>query len=237
MRKKSLIAVAIAAALVAMPVVAGAGSPGDYDNTDASTTTTQSTTTNAGVASGTTVTVPSAPVVQVAANGEKTTVAAETKDATGTTVGLVTDTVTSTGVPVTSNAAGELVIGNVTVGVATGEAETAGLPEETKTVIQRLNSSEAASSVLPGLGLEGMTKVGGTRAIITTDVTNGNKAAETEITLTVDTLPAAATTVTVVCYNNATGQWTTIPNVQVDPITKKIMLKVPGSCTIQILAK
>lgn len=159
MKKKVFIAMAVAAAMAAMPVAAGAaGSSHDSSSSSSSSSTTTSNsgaTSNAGVASGATV-VSSQPTVQVTESGAKVTVAGATKDATGTTIGLVGE----------SAGNGAVKSGDVTVGVATGAAETAGLPDATVSTIKALNSSASLSSVLPGLGLEAFAKVGGTRAIV-----------------------------------------------------------------------
>lgn len=242
MKKKCLIAMAVALAMAAMPAVAGAapspsyngGSSSDSDSSSSTTTSTSTGTstgsgsiTTAGVASGTTV-VASQPTVQVAANGERVTVAVATKDATGTTIGLVGE----------NAAGGQVVVGNVAVSVATGAAETAGLPENVVNTISALNAPNTAlSEALPGLGLEGFSKVGGTRAIIAQELATGNMAAPVEVSLYVDALPDSVSAVTVVCYNNITGQWIVIENVKVDPVTKTVAFTAPGSCTVQIAVK
>lgn len=227
MKKKVFIAMAVAAAMAAMPVAAGAaGSSHDSSSSSSSSSTTTSNsgaTSNAGVASGATV-VSSQPTVQVTESGAKVTVAGATKDATGTTIGLVGE----------SAGNGAVKSGDVTVGVATGAAETAGLPDATVSTIKALNSSASLSSVLPGLGLEAFAKVGGTRAIVAKNAADQD--APTAVSMFVDKLPANAT-VTVVCFNNATGQWMTITNVTVDAATKTVNFTVPGSCTVQIAVK
>ena len=224
MKKKVFIAMAVAAAMAAMPVAAGAaGSSHDSSSSSSTTTSSSSSTSTAGVASGATV-VSSQPTVQVTESGAKVTVAGATKDATGTTMGLVGE----------SAGNGAVKSGDVTVGVATGAAETAGLPDAVVSTIKALNSNASLSSVLPGLGLEDFAQVGGTRAIVAKNA--AGKDAPTAVSMFVDKLPANAT-VTVVCFNNATGQWMTITNVTVDAATKTVNFTVPGSCTIQIAVK
>lgn len=224
MKKKVFIAMAVAAAMAAMPVAAGAaGSSHDSSSSSSTTTSSSSSTSTAGVASGATV-VSSQPTVQVTESGAKVTVAGATKDATGTTMGLVGE----------SAGNGAVKSGDVTVGVATGAAETAGLSDATVSTIKALNSNASLSSVLPGLGLEDFAQVGGTRAIVAKNA--AGKDAPTAVSMFVDKLPANAT-VTVVCFNNATGQWMTITNVTVDAATKTLNFTVPGSCTIQIAVK
>ena len=224
MKKKVFIAMAVAAAMAAMPVAAGAaGSSHDSSSSSSTTTSNSGATSNAGVASGATV-VSSQPTVQVTESGAKVTVAGATKDATGTTIGLVGE----------SAGNGAVKSGDVTVGVATGAAETAGLPDAVVSTIKALNTSANLSNTLPGLGLDGFSKVGGTRAIVAKNAAGAD--VPTAVSMFVDKLPANAT-VTVVCFNNATGQWMTITNVTVDAATKTVNFTVPGSCTVQIAVK
>lgn len=227
MKKKVFIAMAVAAAMAAMPVAAGAAgsSPNSSSSSSSSSTTTSNSqaTSNAGVASGATV-VSSQPTVQVTESGAKVTVSGATKDAIGTTIGLVGE----------SAGNGAVKSGDVTVGVATGAAETAGLPDAAVSTIKALNSSASLGSVLPGLGLEAFAKVGGTRAIVAKNAAGAD--VPTAVSMFVDKLPANAT-VTVVCFNNVTGQWMTISNVTVDAATKTVNFTVPGSCTVQIAVK
>lgn len=212
MKKKIFIAMAVAAALAAMPVAAGASSS-SRDHDSSSSTTTTSATVQAGVASGATL-VSSQPTVQVTESGAKVTVSSATKDATGTTIGLV---------------------GETAVSVAVGTAETAGLPDGVVSTIKALNdASTSVSAVLPGLGLDGFSGVGGTRAIIAKNAAGAD--APTTVSLYVDTLPASST-VKVLLYNNATGQWTVLSDVAVDAATKTVNFTVPGSCTIKIVVK
>lgn len=224
MKKKVFIAMAVAAAMAAMPVAAGAaGSSHDSSSSSSTTTSNSGAASNAGVASGATV-VSSQPTVQVTESGAKVTVAGATKDATGTTIGLVGE----------SAGNGAVKSGDVTVGVATGAAETAGLPDAVVSTIKALNTSANLSNTLPGLGLDGFSKVGGTRAIVAKNAAGAD--VPTAVSMFVDKLPANAT-VTVVCFNNATGQWMTITNVTVDAATKTVNFTVPGSCTVQIAVK
>ena len=210
--------------MAAMPVAAGAaGSSHDSSSSSSTTTSNSGAASNAGVASGATV-VSSQPTVQVTESRAKVTVAGATKDATGTTMGLVGE----------SAGNGAVKSGDVTVGVATGAAETAGLPDAVVSTIKALNTSANLSNTLPGLGLDGFSKVGGTRAIVAKNAAGAD--APTAVSMFVDKLPANAT-VTVICFNNATGQWMTITNVTVDAATKTVNFTVPGSCTVQIAVK
>lgn len=226
MKKKVFIAMAVAAAMAAMPVAAGAaGSSHDSSSSSSTTTSNSQAASNAGVASGATV-VSSQPTVQVTESGAKVTVATATKDATGTTVGLVGST--------TEN--GKLKNGDVYLSVAVGTAETAGLPEGVVNTIKDLNdASKSLSAVLPGLGLEGFAKVGGTRAIVAKNAANQD--VKTDVSLYVDKMPANVANLVIICYDNTTGKWTTIKDVKIDAATKTVSFTVPASCTVQIAVK
>ena len=233
MKKKIFIVMAVAAALAATPAVAGAAGSSHYSSSDSDSSSSSSNSSNnatdnsanaAGAASGA-IAVSSQPTVQVTESGAKVTVSGATKDATGTTMGLVGENAGN----------GAVKSGEATVSVAVGAAETAGLPDAVVSTINALNTSAPLSNTLPGMGLDGYAKVGGTRAIVAKNAAGVD--VPTAVSMFVDTLPAGATTVTVICYNNVTGQWTTIPNVTVDAATKTVNFTVPGSCTIQIAAK
>lgn len=130
MKKKALVAMAMAAAMVAMPVVAGAvTSPGsqsdgtigqDSSSQSQNNTNTGSQQSNAG--SGVNK-VAEATVVQ-GSNNERQEVTNVTKDGSEVTMGLIEDASNS----------------DVDQSVATGEAETAGLGDESVSQINGLNN-------------------------------------------------------------------------------------------------
>ena len=211
MRKKVLVAMAVAAAMAAMPVVAGAvPSPGS--GTGSSTSV---------------VSVNNQSSVVVTESGAKVEVASTTSDNFGSTVGLVGE----------SAGNGAVKSGDVTVSVVTGAGETAGLdainPTATST-INALNSNADINTVLPSLGLGGYAKVSDTRAIVAQNAAGVDT--PTTVEMYVSSLPANVSEVVVVCLDNTTGQWIKL-TAQVDPATKKVTFTVPGSCTIQFRAK
>ena len=223
MKKKCLAALTVAMMLAAMPVVSYAAGSSSYSHGSSSSSSTSKS--EAGTASGATVTV-TTPTVQVTESGAKVTVATATKDATGTTVGLVGST--------TEN--GKLKNGDAYLSVAVGTAETAGLPEGVVNTIKDLNdASKSLSAALPGLGLEGFAKVGGTRAIVAKNAANQD--VKTDVSLYVDKMPANVANLVIICYDNTTGKWTTIKDVKIDAATKTVSFTVPASCTIQIAVK
>ncbi len=240
MRKKILVAMAVAAAMAAMPVVAGAAGSVHYSGGGSSHSSSTSTGTvvvgtgtvvpgtgnAAGSVTGTVVTS-TQPSVQVTESGSKVTVAGTTKDVTGTTMGLVGE----------SAGNGAVTSDGATVSVETGVAETAGLDvinaTATNTIIA-LNSGADINTLLPSLGLGGYAQVGATRAIVSKNAAGAD--VPTTVAMYVSSLPANVSEVAVVCLSNATGQWTKL-TAQVDPATKKVTFTVPGSCTIQFRAK
>ena len=190
MKKKALVAMAMAAAMVAMPVVAGAvTSPGsqsdgtiglDSSSPSQNNTNTGSQQSNAG--SGVNK-VAEATVVQ-GRNNERQEVTNITKDGSEVTMGLIEDASNS----------------DVDQSIATGEAETAGLGDESVSQINGLNNgTKKASDLVPNAGLEEYANVGKTRAIISQK--NGHDVRST-VNLYVSTLTAGKDIVIIYLDNN-----------------------------------
>ena len=224
MKKKALVAMAMAAAMVAMPVVAGAvTSPGsqsdgtigqDSSSQSQNNTNTGSQQPNAG--SGVKK-VAEATVVQ-GSNNERQEVTNVTKDGSEVTMGLIEDASNS----------------DVDQSIATGEAETAGLGDESVSQINGLNNgTKKASDFVPNAGLEEYANVGKTRAIISQK--NGHDVRST-VNLYVSTLTAGKDIVIIYLDNN-TSNWVTVKNPTINWNTKYVSFEVPGSCTVQVLAK
>lgn len=237
MKKKALVAMAMAAAMVAMPVVAGAAvspSQSESDGTigNDSSSSSNNTVSNSGntenqntpgVASG--ATKEAEKTVVQGANNERVEVVGTTKDSKGTTVGLV------------GNDAGKGSVSSdngASVSIATGAAETAGLSASAVNEIKSLNSGVAPSTVIPNAGLEGYASVGGTRAIVSKNAAGQD--VSTNVTLYVDALTAGKE-VAVTYYDNNTGLWVVVKNVTFNASTKTVSFTVPGSCTVQVVAK
>ena len=221
MKKKALVAMAMAAAMVAMPVVAGAvTSPGSQsDGTIGQDSSSQSqNNTNAGSNAGSGVNkVAEATVVQGRDN-ERQEVTNVTKDGSEVTMGLIEDASNS----------------DVDQSIATGEAETAGLGDESVSQINGLNNgTKKASDFVPNAGLEEYANVGKTRAIISQK--NGHDV-RSIVNLYVSTLTAGKDIVIIYLDNN-TSNWVTVKNPTINWNTKYVSFEVPGSCTVQVLAK
>ena len=78
----------------------------------------------------------------------------------------------------------------------------------------------------------------GTHAIITKDAATGTvKTGAVEVSLYVPNLVEGLTNVEVLFYNNVTGQWTLLPALKVDPVTKTVAVNIPGSGTLSVVYK
>lgn len=243
MKKKVLVAMALATAMVAMPVVAGAAGSvhyssdsdgSDYSSSSSSSGGSSSHSSSTGKSGSTTtqggfgaVVVSDNSSVQVTDTGAKVDVVSTTRDlhGSGSLVGLIG----------TAAGNGAVTVDGVKVSIATDAAETAGLPEEVVNTIVAMNGSASVNELLPGLGMEGYAKAGGTRAVVAKNAANEDAAAW--VTLYVAALSSDAKEVGVVYYNNMTGQWNAIKNVSVDLATKTVTFLAPASCTIQVVMK
>lgn len=219
MKRKCIKAVALAAALVSLPVLSFAAGSVQY-----------------GSETGTAVVVPDKPTVVTAPDGSKLEVGAVAKDPQGTSIALVLDAAPD-GTPATMGSNGERVTGNVAVGFVGGTAATAGLPETVVSAIDSLTKGVSAAEVLADNTLSDFKNVGAPRAIVVKDAaTNQATVAPTKVTVQVDTLPATVQEAYALCYDNATGQWIRVP-ATVNPVTKTVSFEIPGSCTVQIVVK
>ena len=219
MKKKSVAALILAAALASQPMCVFASSSSSSDDGGSSATT---TTTTSSTKSESTVTVSS--------TGVKTT---------GSTIGVAVDTVTTTGVPVTVNSKGEAVVGDIAIGFAKDPGSaTAGLPENVVAAINDINAGKALSEVIQGVDVSGYNALTGTHAIVTKDAATGAvKDTAAEVSLYVPNLVEGLTNVEVLFYNNVTGQWTLLPALKVDPVTKTVAVNIPGSGTLSVVYK
>ena len=238
MKKKRLVALALALVLAAMPSVAGAAkSPSGSGGGGGSSSSSSSSggggggSSSSSVSSGTVITVGSGtaisngPTVDVAANGQITTVVDKGVDSTGTTIALVAD-----GVNTVADDAGNAVVNDVYVNIVSGAAETAGLPQEVVDTIKSLNAGADVAAV----GLTGYTGVGGTRAVIAKNEAGAD--APAQISMKVDALVGAAGAA-VVYYNNNTGRWEVGNILSFDAATGIVTFVVPGSVTVKFAKK
>jgi hypothetical protein len=207
--KKAIKALALAAVLTAMPVAAfAAGSTGtsttDYSIGNAggggSSTTSVS---NAGTTPGSTIETVTTTTVTTA-SGKKVTVQAATTNSSGVTSGMV------------DNGSGAT--------VATGNAATAGLPENVVETINAVNNGDISN--IPGIDTTGLSAYGSTVAV---RAEAGNQA----VSIYVSELPASGV-VKIAFYNNYTQTWSLIDAI-VDPETNIVTFEAPISGTAVVV--
>ncbi len=225
MKKKSLTALILVAALAATPATALAAGSAEYS--DGGSGSSYSSGSSRDYA--TTVTVSS--------TGVKTT-GATTSNNGGSSIGVAVDTVTSTGQKVTVNSKGEAVIGDTAVGFATGVAATAGLPNAVVSSINAINAGQDLAAVTTDVDLTGYSALTGTHAIITKDAsTAAVKTGDVEVSLYVPNLLDSLQGVSVLFYDNATGRWVLLQPVTVDPVSKTVTVNISGSGTLSVVYK
>lgn len=88
------------------------------------------------------------------------------------------------------------------------------------------------------MDVSGYNALTGTHAIVTKDAATGAvKDTAAEVSLYVPNLVEGLTNVEVLFYNNVTGQWTLLPALKVDPVTKTVAVNIPGSGTLSVVYK
>ena len=242
MKKKSLTALALAAALAAVPVTAWGAGSAEYSD--------------GGSGSSYGSSQDYATTVTVSTTGVKTT-GATTSNNLGSSIGVAVETTTSAGQQVTVNSKGEAVIGDTAVGFAMGTAATAGLPNEIVTEIGKINSGASLDEITPtislvqynaqtgqtdvleqSVGLSSYSALTGTHAIITKDAsTAAVKTGDVEVSLYVPNLLDSLEGVSVLFYDNATGRWVLLQPLAVDPVSKTVTVNVSGSGTLSVVYK
>lgn len=234
MRKNGLMALALAAVLVMVPVYAfAAKSPSYSGGSSSGGGSSSSSSTSAGGGLG--VASVTGPQVITTADGTKVSVTNNTTDVKGNAVALVIDTTTTVGEQISANSKGEAVAGSTAFSIPTGEAATAGLPENVVNTINAINAGNLGA--VPGVNMTGYTAVSGTVPIVTKDAaTDAVKVGDVEATLRVTSIPDNGI-VEILFYNNATGTWSIIKTTKVDPTTKIVSFTMPGSGTAVLLTK
>ena len=240
MKKKILATVAMIGVLTLIPTFAfGAGSKENVSGGSGSVTVVKpGTTEQVALGSGTSGT--SKPEVTttttISTTGIISSTTGATVDSSETWYRLAVDTKSSDGTPIVSNKAGGVEIKDVHVHFATGIAETAGLPDHIVKNIDALNSGKTVKEVFGdtlGVNLTNIERVGNTRAVILTNENTGLTNTGTEFIMEVSAVDALGS-YSVLYYDNHTGRWNLMP-VTVDPITLRIKVYLPGSCTIQLV--
>lgn len=252
--KKKWIVAALAAALVAQGSYAlAAGSPSSDDNntvTTPSVDTPSSPVIVAGSGEKTEVATPApgAPVKETvtipsAGPGGGTQInvvqaPAAAGAVTGSTIGVVVDTTTTTGVPITSNEKGEVVIGDTAVAFVDTNSAAAALPEAVAAAVVNINSGKPLQESVTSVDLTGYNALTSAQTIVTKDAaTDQVKTGPVEVAIYVPNLVENLEGVSVLFYDNATGQWILLPVAKVDAASKTVAVSVPGSGTLSVVYK
>lgn len=137
-----------------------------------------------------------------------------------------------------ASASGTAVIGDTQVGFVSGEAATAGLPEQTVAAINAINAGTNLTEAVKDVDLNGYSALTSVQAIVAKDVnTNQPKTGEVPVSLYVPNLIQGLDNVQVLFYDNATGLWKLINPANVDVANKKITVNISGSGSFSIVYK
>ncbi len=235
MKKQGLAVLALSVVLAAMPVVSfGANSVLKPGSTSTATPSSGGSSSDGGSSTSS-----SSTTVHVSSTGAKTTGASSDTDAKGSGFGVIVEATTSTGQAITVNDRGEAVIGTTAIGLAKDSAATAGLPEGVVSSINAINSGADLNAAGLGLDMNGYAALTGTRAVIVKDnASNTVKEGEpVEVSLYVSSLVDGINEVSILFFDNETGQWKLIPAVKVDPVTKTVSFVIQNSGTVCIVHK
>lgn len=220
MKKKVAVGIILAAALAVQSMtVFAAGSSSSGASSAASGSSSEST------------------VVTVTSTGVKTTEVATSTTAGGSSIAMAVDGTTASGQAITINSNGEAVIGDKILAFAKDEAATAGLPASVVEAINGINSGKALSEIISGIDLTGYTALTGTHAIVTKDAQTGVVSdTATEAVIYVPNL-VDGLEISLLYYDNATGNWVILPATKIDAASKVIYATVPGSGTLSVIYK
>lgn len=138
-----------------------------------------------------------------------------------------------------TSAAGTATIGDTQVGMATGEAATAGLPEQTVETIKAINAGDRPlNEIVKDVDLNGYSALTSVQAIVTKDpVTNQVKTGDVAVTLYVPNLIQGIGEVQVLFYENATGLWKLINPANIDVVNKRLTVSISGSGSFSVVYK
>lgn len=159
---------------------------------------------------------------------------------TGSTIGVVVDTTTTTGVPITSNEKGEVVIGDTAVSFVDSTSTAAALPTTVAAEVANINAGKTLqeSITTTTVDLTGYNALTRAHTIITKDaVTDQVKTGPVEVSVYVPNLVENLENLSVLFYDDATGQWTLLPVVKVDAASKTVAVNIPGSGTMSVVYK
>lgn len=128
--------------------------------------------------------------------------------------------------------------GRIKVSLATGEAATAGLPEQVVSSIQSINSGAALDTATGNTELAGYKTLTGTQAVVTRSAADDQVVTgQTEISIYVPNLTSSLNNVQILFYDNATGRWSVLAPVSVDMASKTVRVNINGSGTFAVVYK
>lgn len=137
-----------------------------------------------------------------------------------------------------TNAGGDTIIGDKAVGFVRGENATAGLPENVVGMINNINAGQPLETALNTSSLAGYHALTGTHAISVKNAATGEAAVgNVEMSLYVPNLVNGLDSVSILFYDNATGNWVLIPASKIDLTTKTVTVNVTGSGTLAVVYK
>lgn len=234
MNKKALTALALAGALVAMPVFAFAAgsktnSSGGGRGARGSSVSVGTVTVGAGVV-GPGSALPSATAVNVDAYGNQYTGAGTIVSDMGT-IYVKANGVTSTGTSITyDQTTGNAIYGTTTIATRTGSDAIAGLTDNVVSTNNSINAAGTMAGVVPGA--DGSQNISKGINLNTLDTATGvANDVLTEIILKVEYLDESMQNLIIGGYANGSTQYVLGQVVSVDYATKLVTVRVPGSGT------
>lgn len=175
--------------------------------------------------------VPLASGPLAAALGFHTTTLATSTGVNGSIVSVVANAQT------TITDKGEVVNNGLALSFANGAAATAGLPDHVVDSINKINAGQSLSATLNSPELAGYNALTGTHALIAKDPDSSEvKTGTAQVQLYVPNLVEGLNNVSVLFYDNVSGQWKVLP-ATVDPATKLVTVNVTGSGTLTVIYK
>lgn len=183
------------------------------------------------------VTVPAGSGAAGPGSASQITIVRDTNQTTGSSIGVVVDTTTSTGIPITTNEKGDVVIGDTVVTFADTNT-VAALPAPVASAIEGINTGKPLQETVADVNLEGYNALTSAHTITTTDAATGQvKTGPVEVSVYVPNLVGDLGEVSVLFYDNATGKWILLPVVKTDMASKTVAVTVPGSGTLSVVYK
>lgn len=158
--------------------------------------------------------------------------------ATGSTIGVVVDTTTTAGVPITTNEKGEAVIGGTVVAFVDTNSAVSALPETVAEAVADINAGKPLQEAVTSVDLTGYNALTSAQTIVTKDAaTDQVKTGPVEVSIYVPNLVENLEHVSVLFYDNAVGQWVLLPVVKMDAASRTVTVIVPGSGTLSVVYK